>query len=264
MHDRFLLKLDLIRQLNRLNKPRSWADMLLDHLDDQHLDAQQALTTVQNVMRQVAAGRHMVRILKFAYFHGLKLTLFDEVLIPRPDTETMVEAVDADQGDIRIVDWCTGSGCVGLALAEKYPISTVLMLDKYPAPCANAHLNVGKLGVAERALVLQADFFGPWPFEKADVITINPPYLAADDAHLKHLAEDPVTALVADDNGMSFYRHLFGTARQHLEPGGQLLVELGFDQAESVLQLALAANWHAPVFYKDMAGHDRVLKVRNI
>ena len=70
MHDRFLLKLDLIRQLNALNKPRSWADMLLDYLDDQHLDAQQALTTVQNVMRQVAAGRHMVRILKFAYFHG--------------------------------------------------------------------------------------------------------------------------------------------------------------------------------------------------
>ena len=54
------------------------------------------------------------------------------------------------------------------------------------------------------------------------------------------------------------------TARQYLEPGGQLLVELGFDQAESVLQLALAANWHAPVFYKDVAGHDRVLKVRNI
>ena len=63
---------------------------------------------------------------------------------------------------------------------------------------------------------------------------------------------------------MSFYRHLFVTARQYLKPGGQLLVELGFDQAESVLQLVLAANWHAPVFYKDMAGHDRVLKVRNI
>ena len=61
---------------------------------------------------------------------------------------------------------------MGLALAKKYPISTVLMLDKYPAPCANAYLNVDKLGVTERALV--ATDFGPWPFEKADVITINP------------------------------------------------------------------------------------------
>ena len=162
----------------------------------------------------------------------------------------MVEAVDVDQGDIQIVDWCTGSGCVGLALA-KLCISTVLMLDKYPAPCANAYLNVDKLGVTERALVLQADFFGPWPFEKADVITINPPYLAADDARLKHLAEDPVTALVVVILTVLSTFVCDSSSYQSLVAG---VVELGFDQAESVLQLVLAAIGMRQFFAKIWRG----------
>ena len=264
MHDRFLLKIDLIRQFKTLDKPTEWADMLIEYIDDQCLADEQVPLVIQKVMMQVAAGCHMARILKFAYFHGLKFSLFDDVLIPRPDTETLVEAVSSAGDEVSIVDWCTGSGCVGVALAKKYPKAKLYMLDKYESPCENAWLNVEQHQLVGRALVMQADFFAPWPFQQVDVIVINPPYLAQDDQHLQHLTQDPLSALVAEHAGMMFYEHLLQVAQSHLRPEGELLIEFGFDQSQAVLDLALAANWQQPVLFSDMAGHNRVLKVRNI
>ncbi|MBM4210944.1 MAG: peptide chain release factor N(5)-glutamine methyltransferase [Gammaproteobacteria bacterium] len=252
------LYLHVFGQVQALKKPNIWAQMILEHLEAFAEKTEEA----NRIFALLVQGVHLARILGWTYFSGHCFLVFDHVLIPRFDTEVLVEAVVLPQAAL-VIDWCSGTGCIGLSLALRRKDVQVLLLDKYEAPCENAAANIAKFQLGLRVKALQADCFEPWPFNHADVIVANPPYLSCEDPHLKNLMDDPISALVAADAGMAFYYRLISQAVEYLRPGGRLYLEIGFEQASAVSQLARDYGWQVQVV-KDMADRDRVLILSRI
>ena len=200
-------------------------------------------------------------------FWGLPLAITAAVLIPRPETEAVVEIalarLPADR-ETRVLDLGTGSGAIALAIAHERARAQVLATDVSAAALAVARANGQRLGLANVEF-LQSDWYAnvppAWRGGSFDVIASNPPYVAACDPHLAEgdLRHEPTGALSPGGDGHASIRAILAGARERLAPGGTLVVEHGYDQADAVRALFRAAGFSDVTAKRDLAGIPRVV-----
>ena len=221
----------LLRALGKPDSDRAW---LMAHDGDALPD--ETAQIFQNLTRRRAAGEPLAYIVGYKEFFGLRFTVDDAVLIPRPDTETLVQwSLDLLAGldSPRVLDLGTGSGAVAVCLAHQLNIS-VDATDLSEKALSVARENAQQLRVTVQ--FLQSDWL-----EKVSghyhLIASNPPYIADADPHLAALAHEPLNALTAGSDGLEDIRQIVQFAPHHLHPGGWLLLEHGYDQATVVREL---------------------------
>ena len=205
-----------------------------------------------------AGGEPVAYIVGEREFYGHAFKVTPAVLIPRPETELLVEL--ALQRDPRcVLDLGTGSGCIAISIALARPSARVTAVDQSDAALAVARENAALLNA--RNIAFQT---GAW-FKAAqgqcfDLIVSNPPYVAADDPHLTQgdLRFEPACALAAGEDGLAEIRVIVAGARAHLTPGGWLLFEHGYDQAQRCRDLLLHAGFGSVQSWRDLAGIERV------
>lgn len=209
-------------------------------------------------------------ILGKAYFFGYEFLVNSDVLVPRPDTEILVEEVlKASDRNSVIVDMCTGSGCIILTLALQGHLKKGFGVDISEKALEVAKENQKKLSVENVAFV-HSDLFDVLQDcledgEQADLIVSNPPYIRTE--VIESLSEevrlhDPMLALDGHDDGLHFYRKITKQAKKYLKSGGYLFYEIGYDQSEAVETLLLEEGYTEVSTVKDLAGLDRVVKGR--
>jgi release factor glutamine methyltransferase len=207
------------------------------------------------------SGQPVAYLVGVKEFYGLPLRVTPDVLIPRPETEELVEAAleRLPRDDARkVLDLGTGSGCIAIAIARQRPAAQVTAVDSSSPALALARENAAALSV--EAEFLQSDWFAALGGRRFDLIVANPPYVAADDPHLRQgdLRFEPRPALAAGADGLAELRRIVGAAPKHLRPGGWLLLEHGYDQAEACRNLLRNAGFGEPVFRADIAGLPRI------
>lgn len=193
-------------------------------------------------------------------FYGLELQIDARVLDPRPDTETLVDwALDVVRPlpQPRLADLGTGSGAIALALKTQRPEAEIWAVDLSADALAVARANAERLGLPLH--FAQGSWLQGLPAEAGpfDVLVSNPPYIRADDPHLAALTHEPLSALASGTDGLDDLRTLIAQAPARLVPGGWLLLEHGWDQAEAVRALLNAAGFAAVQSRQDLAGHAR-------
>lgn len=219
--------------------------------------------------RRRAAGEPVAYLVGHRGFWTLELEVTPAVLIPRPETELLVEQVLAAfpaDAPVRLVDLGTGSGAIALAVAAERPCWEILATDAAADALAVARRNAARLGLAAVAFRL-----GDWTQacrrgERFSVIVSNPPYVAEGDPHLAEgdLPWEPRAALVAGPDGLDAIRRLVATAPAHLAPGGWLLLEHGADQGAAVRAILAGAGLDAVHTVRDLAGLERVSGGRSL
>ena len=200
-------------------------------------------------------------------FWGLDLIVTPAALIPRPETEHLVEVALAlarqqpEREDLRIVDVGTGSGCIALALAKELPAAQIEAADISDAALEVARINCARLDLAERVRVRQSDLLADFPErEKFDLIVCNPPYVSRlkPETVQKQVREsEPAVAVFSGDSGLEVYERLIPQARTRLQPAGWLVMEIGYS-IEPVVR-ALLAGWRAIETTPDLQGIPRVI-----
>ena len=208
-----------------------------------------------------AAGEPVAYILGRKGFWTLELTVNPSVLVPRPETELLVErALALHPGDeARVADLGTGSGAIALALASARPKWQVVATDISAAALAVARANAVALGL-ERVEMIQGDWLACIPGRTFDLLVSNPPYVAPADAALRtpELMHEPQLALVAEEGGLAALRAIADAAPAHLEPGGWLLLEHGATQAAAVAGALVARGFAQVRSHRDLAGRERM------
>ncbi|MHA0966847.1 peptide chain release factor N(5)-glutamine methyltransferase [Enterobacter ludwigii] len=194
-------------------------------------------------------------------FWSLPLYVSPATLIPRPDTECLVEQALSrlPAQACRILDLGTGTGAIALALASERPDCEVTAVDVMPDAVALAQRNVARLGFPN-VTVLQSSWFSALDNRTFGMIVSNPPYIDEYDPHLTQgdVRFEPLTALVAANEGLADIVHIVTTSRQHLLPGGWLLVEHGWTQGDAVRDVFIAAGYRAVETCRDYGGNDRL------
>jgi release factor glutamine methyltransferase len=213
------------------------------------------------VVRRVA-GEPIAYLIGRRGFHSLELDVGPAVLIPRPETELLVElALERMRDDraVEVADLGTGSGALALAIAVARPQARLLASDASAAALAVAKANAQRLGLANVAFV-EGSWWVPLAGRRFDLIVSNPPYIALDDPHLDagDLRFEPRSALVAGADGLDDLRLLAAGAPAYLKSGGALLVEHGHTQGEAVRALFAAAGLGSVATHRDLEGRDRV------
>jgi release factor glutamine methyltransferase len=197
-------------------------------------------------------------------FFGLPLKVTPDVLVPRPETEHLVEKViELAQrfGSPRIVDIGTGSGAIAVALARKLPGDAITATDLSESALNVARQNAALNGVSERVRFLQGDLLAPLAGERFQIIASNPPYVPDSDRALIAVEVrefEPALALFAGEDGLDIYRRLIPAAHAALVPGGFLVLEIGFTQAEAIERLLAAHGFNGIEFTPDLQGIPRV------
>ena len=210
-------------------------------------------------------SRHipLQHITGYQEFMGLRFKVTPDVLIPRQDTETLVEEVLKNLHDgMRILDLCTGSGCILLSLLRYSNDCVGVGADLSKKALTVAEENAGSLGLT--AEFVQGDLFEPVT-GKFEIIVSNPPYIPSNviPTLMEEVREhDPLMALDGKEDGLYFYREIIGQASEYLYPGGMLFLEIGCEQAEAVTELMKNAGYRDVTVCKDLAGLDRVVSGR--
>ncbi|MDG4880935.1 peptide chain release factor N(5)-glutamine methyltransferase [Mesorhizobium sp. WSM4884] len=226
-----------------------------------------ALAAVEAALRRRVAGESVHRILGYREFYGLRLALSPDTLEPRPDTETLVDAVlpfakaTARLGECRILDLGTGTGAIALALLSAVPAATATGVDISHGALATATRNAEDLGLGGRFQALHSDWF-----EKVSgryhLIAANPPYIPSRDiGNLQDEVRDfdPRRALDGGVDGLVPYRIIAGEAEGFLEAQGKVAVEIGHTQQSEVTSIFAAAGYRLAEARRDLGGNDRVL-----
>jgi release factor glutamine methyltransferase len=222
------------------------------------------LAAIRERVRRRARREPVAYILGRRGFRDLELTVDARVLIPRPETELVVDVALArltGQQAPLVVDVGTGSGAIALAIAEARPDAQVVAIDASPDALAVARENATRLGLANVEL-LQGDLLAPLGERQAHLIASNPPYIpTAEVARLMPDVRDyePRLALDGGPDGLSVIRRLLPAAAARLVPGGALVMEIGYDQGPALRRL-LADGWTGVHVHADLAGHDRVVE----
>jgi release factor glutamine methyltransferase len=272
-------------QRKDVDSPRLAAELLLAHVlstpriklyteHDRELQPDQ-LAKYRELVARAAEHEPIAYLTGTAHFFNLQFHVTRDVLIPRPDTETIVEHVlqqarfNAGLEKPRIMDLCTGSGCIAAAVAHNLKNASVLAIDNSEPALAIAAKNVETLGLADRVVLAHGDLYGPLekqitasPF---DMIVSNPPYIPS--ANIEQLDRnvrdyEPRQALDGGPDGLAIIRRIIDGGPPRLLPGGRLYVEIQFDQCDAVKPLAEAAGFGEVKILRDQAGNDRVLHAR--
>ncbi|MBN2446026.1 MAG: peptide chain release factor N(5)-glutamine methyltransferase [Phycisphaerae bacterium] len=270
-------------QRHEVESPRLCSEILLAHalgcerlrLFTRHEEVpeRQVLDRFRASVTSAADGRPIAHITGTKEFFSLPFEVTGDVLIPRPETEILVERIihmvrRAEQPPRRLLDVGTGSGCIAISLARHLPDVGICASDISEAALAVARRNAERHKVADRIDFRHGDLFAPWLADGAasfDIIASNPPYIAADTyAGLSRTVRDyePRGALLAGSDGLDVIRRLLAESPGVLSPGGHLLFEMAFDQAAAVRNLLDSTDWCEMVTYRDGGGHDRVLHAR--
>ena len=249
--DRLDAQLLLLFALGKPADARAW---LMAH-DADTLPAHVAALFHSFSLRRIA-GEPLAYIVGYKEFFGLPFAVDARVLVPRPDTETLVQwALDAvsNMGEPEILDLGTGSGAVGIAVARSLK-ARVTATDFSDAALTVASQNAEQLDVDVQ--FIQSNWFDNVSGHY-HVIVSNPPYIASDDPHLSALAHEPLNALIAGPDGLDDIRRIVQQAPQHLQPGGWLLLEHGYDQASAVFELLKQRGFNQVQSRRDLAGITR-------
>lgn len=238
---------------------------------DRPLDAEESALLTAFIQRRL--GREPVQyITGVVEFYGLELRVTKDVLIPRPETELLVDAAmqTLPQKASVAIDLCTGSGCIAVALAVKIPDITIFATDISAETLKVAEENAVAHNVSDRVHLLQGDLYTALDDAgvkgRADLILSNPPYVA-DDEYARLQPEirlyEPRTALLAGPDGLEFYRRIINGAGRYLAPKGCIIMEAGYGQADRIREIIEADGRYADFeIKKDLAGIERVVKAR--
>ena len=270
----------------RVEPARLSAELLLAHVlkvsriklytDYERPLADKELAVYRELVRHAGEQEPIAYLTGKAHFFNLELEVTRDVLIPRPDTETLVENVlqlarhQSGFESPRVLDLCTGSGCIAAAIAYHLKTAVVTATDVSPAAVAVARRNVERLGLQGRVLVEEGDLFEPLsrvvdaqPF---DLIVSNPPYIPT--AQIEALDRsvrdyEPIAALDGGLDGLALHRRILTEAPARLAPGGRIYLEIAFDQGAPAEQVAREYEAFDEVrILKDYGGRDRVLAAR--
>lgn len=228
---------------------------------EQELTPEQ-VTLVEQLAVRREQGEPVAYILGVREFWSLPLQVSPATLIPRPDTEALVEwalTLLTDKGlGQKALDLGTGTGAIALALKSELPALSMWALEREPAALDLARRNAARLGFAVNFLA--SDWFSALNERGFQLIVSNPPYIDAADPHLSRgdVRFEPHTALVADDDGLADIRQIIDQAPEYLAPGGWLLLEHGWQQAEAVRELLQARGFQTVVTKQDLGGQNRV------
>ena len=236
------------------------AAWLISHENDS-LEANQ-LEALEALVQRRLNGEPIAYILGSREFYGLQLKTTPATLIPRPDTETLVEAALAkipQNASLNILDLGTGTGAVALAIASQRPQTKVTAVDASLEALKVATENAQSLNLSNVRLI-ESNWFSALGGEKFDVIVSNPPYIAKDDEHLKQgdLRFEPLSALASGVDGLDDIRKIIQDAPDYLNPNGWLMLEHGYNQAHAVAALLNARGFSKVDHAKDIAGTLRV------
>lgn len=211
---------------------------------------------VADLMARRAAGEPLAYLVGRREFWSLPLKVTPDVLVPRPESELVVElALSVLPSRARVLDMATGSGAIGLAIASERSDADVTLTDLSPAALSLAQENAEKLGL--EVTCCPSNWFAAIS-QQFDIIVCNPPYVRTDDPHLETLRFEPYSALVAGCDGLDAMRVLARDAPAHLAPGGWLIVEHGFDQGGKVRELFAEAGLAEVNTHLDLADLERV------
>lgn len=266
-----------------VDAPRLSAELLLAHVlkipriklytDYERPLVEAELTVYRDLVRRAGEHEPIAYLTGTAHFFDVELEIKRPVLIPRPDTETLVENVlhfvkqTPGLEAPRILDLCTGSGCIACAIARHLPRAHISAVDVDPVAAELAKKNAQKLALADRIKVFTGDLFAALPslVEAApfDIITANPPYIPSSQmAQLDRNVRDYESKLALDGgaDGLDVHRRILAAAAERMNPGGQLYLEIAFDQGKPAMGLGAAAPGLAqPRLLRDYGGKDRVL-----
>ena len=282
------MKLDLsLRSLLRSSPlPASEARLLMAHVLDQHYQlprsallsrddmtlSLEANLAWQELQSKRMAGEPIAYLIGKRGFHNIELFVAPGVLIPRPETELLVEIglreiqrLETEAISANVLDLGTGSGAIALAIAHEAQSVMITATDQSSEALAIAATNAKHLGLEARVQFAQGSWYEALDDQVLfDVILSNPPYIANQDAHLTQgdLRFEPISALTDHANGLSCLEVIIQGARAHLKPMGLLAVEHGFDQSEAVVRLMKEAGFSDIQTYQDLAGHQRVVSGR--
>jgi release factor glutamine methyltransferase len=262
----------------RVQSPTLTADLLLgvvlgwtrvrvlSHTEDRV--PKQAWIRLQNLVHRRIRGEPLQYLTGEKEFYGLVFCVTPEVLIPRPETEILVEKAigllrNHSAGEIRFADIGTGSGCIAISLLHEIPLSVAWAVDISCAALRIAHENAVRNQVADRILLIQADLLECFPRHPCfDFLLCNPPYVPLkeyDSLPSEVRDHEPHDALFGGDSGLEKYRRLVPEVSSRLVPGGYLLLELGSGQAEQVAQLVECAGFEVEMIENDLQGIPRCL-----
>lgn len=260
------LEVQLLLQ-HTLNVNRAW---LIAHEDD-CLTPDNLAQFTQLVARRLT-GEPIAYILGEREFYGLNFIVTPDTLIPRADTETLVEAAlvktatskNTPNDVVRILDLGTGSGAIALAIAQHRPQAQVTAVDASAAALAVAQRNAEHLQISNVGFVL-SDWFSALEQIRFDVIVSNPPYIEQNDAHLNQgdLRFEPISALASGEDGLDDIRTIVNHCLVHLKPQGWLMLEHGYNQAQAVAELMAQAGLLSIDTIKDLGGNNRVTIGKN-
>lgn len=222
---------------------------------------------VRKWIQRRGEGEPLAYIRGFIEFYGCQLKITRDVLIPRQETEILVDHISkvfkkSSLKGMKLLDLCTGSGCIGLALKKHFPDLTITLTDISEKAILLAKQNSAnnKLDVE----ILQGDLFEPIQVRKFDYITCNPPYISENeyqtlDREVRQF--EPTKALIAGPSGLEFYEKIGKLLPLHLNPKGSVWMEIGASQGKAVLDLFLSPCWIKKEVLKDWSGHDRFISL---
>lgn len=262
---------EAISQLQESDSPRRDAEILLEYVTGKGRTwilafGETELTDVQR--QQLAAllarrrrGEPIAHLIGEREFWSLPLFVSPATLIPRPDTECLVEQALArlPAASCRILDLGTGTGAIALALASERPDCDVTAVDRMPEAVALAQRNATRHAITN-VRILQSDWFSALAGNRFEMIVSNPPYIDEQDPHLSQgdVRFEPLTALVAGDHGMADIKHIIERARAVLMPEGMLLLEHGWQQGTAVRDAFVRAGYHDVETCRDYGDNERV------
>ena len=261
------LSADYLRE-RKIEKPRRLAeDLLAAALKMKRLDLylqfdrpliDLELQKMRSFLKRKIAGEPFEQIAGEVEFYGCAITVTPDVLIPRPETEILVDLIAKEVESGTLWDLCTGSGCVGLALKKAKPELNVILSDICPKALAVAQKNGEKNQLSVE--VRQGDLLAPFIGQKADIVVANPPYISKKgweglDAGVRDF--EPSLALVGGQSGLEFYERLSQELPLFLKPKAKVFFEIGYDQGEALKKLFASSIWVKMRLLKDWAGHDR-------
>jgi release factor glutamine methyltransferase len=273
-------------QKKGVDQPRLSAELLLAHVlgvpriklytDFERVLDEKSLTAYRELLRRAVEQEPIAYLTGKAHFFNLEFTVTPDVLIPRPDTETLVENVlqtarhQSGLEAARVLDLCTGSGCIAAAIAKNLKAATVVAIDNSEPAVQIARKNIEQLGLADRVTVELGDLYepisrlvDPRPF---DLIVANPPYIPTNqletlDKSVKDF--EPLAALDGGMDGLMIHRRILQKAAEHLTAFGRIFLEIAFDQGPAALEMAAGFDAFEDVrLLKDYGGRNRVVTLK--